>query len=78
MKPQAVVKPKRPCVLRSIVVGERRLIRYESLMIVLCREPAPDDPITVTRRRAIELSGLSVATINRMITRGLELEAEAA
>ena len=48
MKSQAVVKPKRACVLRSVVVGTRRLIVMESLSLALGREPAPDDPVTVT------------------------------
>jgi hypothetical protein len=71
----AVDKPKRHCVLRSIVVGERRLIRYESLRAVLEVEPTPADPVTVNRKQAVKLTGLSIATINRMITRGLETEA---
>jgi hypothetical protein len=71
MKPQqAVVKPKRSCVLRSVVVGTRRLIDTESLLHVLGREPAPTDPITVTIKEAQRLSGLSRATINRMVTAG--------
>jgi hypothetical protein len=67
MKPQAVVKPKRPCALRSVVVGTRRLIVMESLSIVLGREPVPDDPVTVTIKEAQRLSSLSRATINRMM-----------
>ncbi|MDH2343250.1 hypothetical protein [Bradyrhizobium sp. SSUT77] len=79
MKPSAVAKPKRPCVLRTVVVGERRLIQYQSLLDVLECEPSPEDPKTVTRKRAVELTGLSSATIDRMIARGLKLEmAEAA
>ena len=67
MKPQAVVKPKRPCVLRSVVVGTRRLIITESLFHVLGRDPSPDDPVTVTIKEAQRLSSLSRATINRMM-----------
>jgi hypothetical protein len=67
MKTQAVVKPKRPCALRSVVVGTRRLIVMESLSIVLGREPVPDDPVTVTIKEAQRLSSLSRATINRMM-----------
>jgi hypothetical protein len=70
MKSQAVVKPKRRCVLRSVVVGTRRLIQFESLLHALDREPAPDDPITITIAKAQELSGLSRATINRMLAGG--------
>jgi hypothetical protein len=67
---QAVIKPKRPCVLRSVVVGTRRLIITESLFHVLGREPTPADPVTVTIKEAQRLSSLSRATINRMITAG--------
>jgi hypothetical protein len=68
MKPQqAVTKPKRPCVLRSVVVGTRRLILTESLFHVLGREPTPTDPVTVTIKEAQRISSLSRATINRMI-----------
>jgi hypothetical protein len=71
MKPQqAVVKPKRPCVLRSVVVRTRRLIQYESFLHVLGNEPAPDDPVTITIKKAQQLSGLSRATINRMLAAG--------
>ncbi|KJC37721.1 hypothetical protein [Bradyrhizobium sp. LTSP857] len=73
-KPSAVSKPKRPCVLRTVVVGERRLIQYQSLLDVLECEPTPDDPRTVTRKKAVELTGLSIATIDRMIARGLQVE----
>jgi hypothetical protein len=68
MKPQqAVNKPRRPCVLRSVVVGTRRLILTESLFHVLGREPTPTDPVTVTIKEAQRISSLSRATINRMI-----------
>jgi hypothetical protein len=70
MKSLAVIKPKRPCVLRSVVVGTRRLIVTESLFHVLGRERAPDDPLTVTITKAQQLSGLSRATIGRMIKAG--------
>jgi hypothetical protein len=71
MKPQqAVNKPKRPCVLRSTLVGSRRLILYQSLRDVLDIDPAPDDPLTVTVSRAQLLSGLSRATISRMLAAG--------
>jgi hypothetical protein len=68
MKPQqAVIKPNRPCSLRSVVVGTRRLIRYPSLRDALGVEATPDDPLTITVQDAIKLSGLSRATISRMI-----------
>jgi hypothetical protein len=71
MKPQqAVTKPRRPCVLRSVVVNTRRLISNESFCHVLGREPTPDAPITITIKEAQRLSGLSRATINRMIAAG--------
>lgn len=78
MKTQAVTKPKRPCVLRSVVVGSRRLIIFESFLHVLGREADPTDPITITKQKAVELSGLSIATIERMITAGAAEMAEAA
>jgi hypothetical protein len=67
---QAVIKPKRRCVLRSTVVGTRRLILYQSLRDALDIDPAPDDPLTVTVARAQQLSGLSRATISRMMAAG--------
>jgi hypothetical protein len=78
MKPQqAVIKPKRACILRSVVVGSRRLITTESLFLVLGREPTADDPITVTVKEAQRLSGLSRATISRMITAGTSADVAA-
>lgn len=73
-----VPKPKRHCVLRSVVVGYRRLIQYESLMHVLGREPADDDPVTVTIEKAQRLSGLSRRTLDRMIAAGNAKMADAA
>lgn len=71
MKTQAVTKPKCPCVLRSTVVGTRRLIVAESLYhAVLHRDPPADAPLTVTIKEAQRLSSLSRATINRMIAAG--------
>jgi hypothetical protein len=78
MKPQqTVIKPKRPCVLRSVVVGTRRLILTESLFRVLGREPTPTDPVTVTIKEAQRISSLSRATINRMIAAGETADAAA-
>jgi hypothetical protein len=78
MKPQqAVIKPKRPCVLRSVIVGSRRLILTESLFHVLGREPAPDNPVTITIKEAQRLSSLSRATIGRMIAAGEAADATA-
>jgi hypothetical protein len=71
MKSQAVVKPKRACALRSVVVGTRRLITTESLFPVLGRELTAADPVTVTIKEAQRLSSLSRATINRMMAAGL-------
>jgi hypothetical protein len=70
MQTQAVNKPKRPCVLRSVVVNTRRLIVTESLFHILGREPTANDPLTVTIAKAQQLSGLSRATIGRMIKAG--------
>ena len=70
MKSQAVIKPKRDCLLRSTVVGTRRLIVYQSLRDVLDIDPAPNDPLTVTVKDAIKLSGLSRATISRLLKAG--------
>jgi len=75
MKSQAVNKPKRPCVLRSVVVGTRRLILYQSFLDVLDIEPAPDDPLTITVKDAIKKSRLSRATIGRMVSAGAATEA---
>jgi hypothetical protein len=75
---QAVTKPKRPCVLRSVVVGTRRLILYQSFRDVLDIEPAPDDPLTVTVKDAIKLSGLSRATISRLLKAGSTEQSQAA
>jgi hypothetical protein len=66
----AVPKPKCDCVLRSVVVGHRTLIDFESLAHVLGRERTPTDPITVTKKTAAELTDLSQRTIDRMIARG--------
>jgi hypothetical protein len=67
---QAVIKPKRPCLLRSTVVGTRRLIIFESLRDVLDLQPNPNDPLTVTVKDAVRLSALSRATISRLLKAG--------
>lgn len=65
---QAVVKPKCRCVLRSTVVETRRLIINESFyQAVIKQDPPPGAPLTITIKEAQRLSGLSRATINRMI-----------
>ena len=66
----AVTKPKRPCLLRSTVVGTRRLIIYESLRDVLSLDAKPSDPLTVTVNDAMRLSALSRATISRLLKAG--------
>jgi hypothetical protein len=55
--------------LKSTVVGSRRLIQYESFLQALGIEPVPgtERPVTITIKRAQQLSGLSRATINRML-----------
>lgn len=70
MSEPAVKKTKRPCVLRSTIVGTRVLIDYASLREVLDQAPKDDDPVTVTISDAMRLSGLSRATINRLISAG--------
>jgi hypothetical protein len=72
---KAVVKAKRACVLRSVVVGTRRLILYPSYRQCLNLDPEPDDPDTITIADAIERSSLSRATIGRLLKAG---DAEAA
>jgi hypothetical protein len=63
---------KRP-ELKTTTVCARRLVIYDSLLealgIDIAQEPA-DRPKTVTINRAIEISGLSARTINRMIADG--------
>jgi len=78
MKSQAVIKPKRPCVLRSVVVGTRRLILYQSFRDILDIEPASDDPLTITIKDAIKLSRLSRATISRLLKAGSAEQSQAA
>lgn len=59
--------------LRSVKVGDRTLIYYDSLMQALGIEPdteAADRPKVVTINKALELSSLSRSTINRMIAAG--------
>jgi hypothetical protein len=75
MNTPAVTKPKRTCLLRSAVVGTRRLIIYESLRDVLSLDAKPDDPLTITVKDAIRKSSLSRATISRLLKAG---EAESA
>jgi hypothetical protein len=71
MKPEpAIKKTKRPCMLQTTVVETRVLILFPSLRDVLGLEPTPGDPATITIANAIKLSGLSKATIDRMIARG--------
>ncbi len=62
----------RPAV-KSSAVGGLTLIHHDSLMQVLGVDLATlptDRPKTITKRKAQELSGLSRATIDRMIAAG--------
>jgi hypothetical protein len=56
------------------------LIEYESFLQALGIEPTSghERPVTITIRRAQELSGLSRATINRMLAAGSAKEERAA
>ena len=78
MKPEpAVKKIKRSCTLRSTIVRTRVLVIFPSFREVLGIDATPDDPDTITKREAIERSGLSRSTIDRMIAAGrAESEAE--
>lgn len=81
MKPvQAVTKPHRSCALKSTVVGSRRLIEYRSFCEALGIEidANASAPLTITIRKAQELSGLSRITIHRMIVAGNAEQASAA
>jgi hypothetical protein len=68
MKTQAVVKPKRDCVLLHTRVGTRVLINNHSFHnVVLDQDPPPGAPLTITIAQAMKRSGLSRATINRLM-----------
>jgi hypothetical protein len=68
---QAVIKPRRPCVLRMTRVNTRVLIDNQSFHnVVLDQDPPPGAPLTITIAEAQRLSGLSRATIGRMIKAG--------
>lgn len=70
MKP-AVNKLKRPCVLRSTNVETRVLIDNQSFHnVVLDRDPPAGAPLTITIKEAQQLSGLSRATISRLLKAG--------
>jgi hypothetical protein len=63
---------KRPA-LESTIVGGRVLVFHDSVLRALGIDPAtqpPSRPITVTKARAQELTGLSQRTIDRMIAAG--------
>ena len=71
MSTPAVTKQKRTCVLRSTTVETRRLIINESFYhAVLGEDPPPDAPLTITIKEAQRLSGLSRATISRLLKAG--------
>jgi hypothetical protein len=70
---RTIAKPTGPRpALKSMTLGERRLVLYDSLLEVIGIDPAtePDRPKTVTIQRAVELTGISKRTIDRMIARG--------
>jgi hypothetical protein len=67
---QTVSKPKG---VKSTKVGARRLIQFNSFVKAIGLDPEQipgEPPLTITVRRAQELSGLSRITINRMIWAG--------
>jgi hypothetical protein len=73
MKPSG----KRPP-LKTIPVGGRTLVYYDSVLKAVGIDPATepaDRPITVTIKRAMEITSLSKPTIDRMIRAGREAEA---
>jgi hypothetical protein len=62
-----------PKPLKSTKVGFRVLVFYDSVLEVLGMDPAkepPDRPITVSIKRARELTGLGERAIHRMIAAG--------
>jgi hypothetical protein len=65
--------------LKATEVGGRVLIDFESLVKALQIEPPndADKPLTVTIKRAQELSGLGRTTLHRMVVRGREDSAAA-
>jgi hypothetical protein len=75
----AVNKPNQPCLLRSTVVGTRRLIVAESFyQAVLKEDPPPGAPLTLAIKEVQRLSGLSRTTVWRLIKAGQAAESEAA
>ncbi len=58
--------------VRSVLIGNRRLIIWDSFLHAL--DPSapvpPDAPKTLTVQKAVEISGLSKSTIDRMIAAG--------
>jgi hypothetical protein len=72
---QVISKPKG---VKSTKVGSRRLIQFDSFVKAIGMDPeqiSGESPLTITVRRAQELSGLSRITINRMIWAGNVSEA---
>jgi hypothetical protein len=74
------VKPdgKRPP-LRTVDVGGRVLVYYDSVLQALGIDPAtePERPKTVTIPKTLELMGLSRRTVTRMIADGRAEQARA-
>jgi len=71
---RTIAKPTGPRpALKSMTLGERRLVLYDSLLEAIGVDPAgepADRPKTVTIQRAVELTGISKRTIDRMIALG--------
>jgi hypothetical protein len=71
MKPaQEIARTPR---VKSSTCGRRRLIEFSSFVEAIGLDPEQipgERPLTITVRRAQELSGLSRITINRMIWAG--------
>lgn len=77
MKDEAQTPRVRP--IKTVPAGTRTLIDYDSLLSALGKEPTdPDRPLTVTKQRAIAISGLSLSSINRMIAAGRQSAEQAA
>lgn len=79
-KPPIGGKPKRekPPALQAMVCGGRVLVFYDSLLRAIDIDPEtePDRPKTVSIKRAQQLTGLSLPTIERMIRAGRQAQAE--
>jgi hypothetical protein len=70
---EPVQDQSKPRGVKSSTAGRRRLIHFDSFVQAIGLDPEQipgQRPLTITVRRAQELSGLSRITINRMIWAG--------